>query len=480
MMEIYDSQLLQTSRTHSRGAVNVADSLWSQLTGILPSLTRGLVSRLAKDNVLRALSNITEGEIEVVTQEESFTFGAPSAVDEALSVKLVVKNDAFWTRIALFTDLGLAESYMCGDVDCEDISCLIRIIIANRQKLDHLNSFASSLLLIGRRLTAYKFLGDLATSPANISAHYDLGNALFEAFLSEDMNYSSAIFRDFGEDLGPVRAQPPESLESAQLRKMRLILRQLKIQPGDRVLEFGTGWGALAILAAETVDCTMDTITLSTEQAELSAQLVAEKGLSDRVRVHYMDFRECRDKPEWQGAFDKFFSIEMVDHVDKQFIPEFWSVVDWALKPRTGVGVVQVISMPEARIPAYDKSGLDFIQKWIFPGCYIPSLCYMIDTMTEGSEGRLTTDSVTNIGPHYARTLREWKRKFLANWKDIAKELMDRYNLDARGLEIFKRKWIYYFDYCEAGFRARSLGDHVITFTREANPQFGCDFNPDF
>ncbi|KAH9841018.1 S-adenosyl-L-methionine-dependent methyltransferase [Rhodofomes roseus] len=280
-------------------------------------------------------------------------------------------------------------------------------------------------------------------------------------------------------------------MPTAQMRKMRNIIRQLRIQPGDRVLEIGTGWGALAILMAQTVDCTIDTITLSTEQAELATRRVADAGLADRVKVHYMDFRECRNKPDWAGAFDKFFSIEMIDNLSKDFIAEFWSVVDWALKPRTAIGVVQVISMPEARIPAYDKARADFIQKWVSATQSMTSLwlythltidlCFLLETMNSGTQGRLTVDSVHNIGPHYARTLREWKRKFLSNWPGlIAKELAVQYELDDAELEIFKRKWIYYFDYCEAGFATRSLGDHVITFTREGYADFGCDFDSHF
>ncbi|KAH9852500.1 CFS1-like protein [Lenzites betulinus] len=380
-------------------------------------------------------------------------------------------------RLLLSTDLGLAESYMSG----ENIRLLVfQLVIANRSKMDTIGSLAAPLMAVGRKLTAYKFLGDRSTSAANISAHYDLGNTLFTAMLSEDMNYSSAIFLDYLEDLTKP-AKLCEPLEDAQMRKMKNIIRRARVRPGDRVLEIGTGWGALSITLAKTVDCTIDTVTLSLEQRDLAVARIAKAGLSDRITVHYMDFRQCMDKPEWAGAFDRFISIEMIENVGREFIEEYWKVVDWALNPKSAIGVVQVISMPEARIPAYDAAGVDFIQKWVFfPGCYIPSLTFLVDTLSSGSGGgRLTIDSVENIGPHYARTLREWKRKFLANWESvIAAALIKQYDLDAAGLAIFKRKWIYYFDYCEAGFATRTLGDHIITFTREGDLAFGCDVVP--
>jgi len=337
-----------------------------------------------------------------------------------------------------------------------------------------MDTMLASVLSRGRSLTGSKFIGSLGNSRANISAHYDLGNTMFSAFLSEDMNYSSAIFKNYNEDQDSTVAER-ESLEDAQIRKVRLILKKANILPGQRVLEIGTGWGCLAILAAKTFNCTVDTVTLSSNQAALARERIEEAKLSDRITVHCMDFRECKLKPEWAGSFDKFISIEMIEHVGKDFFNEYWAVADWALNPDTGVGVVQGITIPEARVAAYDVS-IDFAQKWIFPGGYLPSFSFWVQSLNEGSAGRLVVDSVLNIGPHYARTLREWKHRFLANWESIvAKALVEQYQLDAKALDIFQRKWIYYFDYCEAAFKTRTLGDHIVTFTREGHVAFGCD-----
>ncbi|KAF8813872.1 CFS1-like protein, partial [Phlegmacium glaucopus] len=423
------------------------------------------------------LSKITIGEVTIISPERTWHFGSPSAAHPELNSILKVRSKAFWTRIAIFTDVGLAEAFMYGDVDCDDITVMLKILILNRKLLGEVSSMAHSIAAVCRAFVVNNFRGDLNNSRANISSHYDLGNTMFIAFLSKDMCYSSAIFKDYEGDIRPGSTSNLESLEDAQLRKMRAILKRLRIQPGDRVLEIGTGFGSFAILAAQTVpDCTIDTITLSIYQTELARKRIAEAGLSDRITVYNMDFRESLKKPEWKGAFDRFVSIEMIENVGKDFIPEYWRVVDWALKEDTAIGMVQVISMPESRIPSYDRH-IDFVQKWvIFPGGYLPSLAFLVETMSTASQGRLTIDSVYNIGPHYARTLREWKRKFLCNWDGvIAKALVDQYHLPEQELEIFKRKWICKNDYCESGFATRILGDHCITFTREGNTAFGCD-----
>ncbi|KAJ7205426.1 CFS1-like protein [Mycena pura] len=496
-MALYSSQLLQTPTTHSPYSLfRLLDTAWCTFTETIASTGWRAIHPVARSNILRLLANITVGKITLVTESHTLHFGE---ADCALHATLRVKSDAFWVRVALFTDLGLAEAFMFGDLDCEDISALIQILIANRHLLT-VETMLASVLAKGRALTSNKFIGSLANSRANISAHYDLGNTMFSAFLSKDMNYSSAIFKDFNEDLDPTIAVR-ESLEEAQLRKCRLVLKKANIRPGQRVLEIGTGWGCLAILAAETFDCTVETVTLSSNQAALARTRIAEAGFADRITVHCMDFRECRRRPEWAGSFDRFISVEMIEHVGKEFFVEYWAVADWALKKDTGVGVVQGITIPDARVAAYDAS-VDFAQKWsesslcrplrataddeaawaVFPGGYLPSFSLWVSTLNEGSAGRLVVDSVLNIGPHYARTLREWKRRFLASWDGLSgvkQALEEQYQLDAQGLEIFRRKWIYYFDYCEAAFKTRTLGDHLVTFTREGNVGFGCDLEVD-
>ncbi|KAJ7869995.1 CFS1-like protein [Mycena leptocephala] len=481
----------------AQSILGVSDALWWTFAKI-GSASFSMLYPIARRTVLNILSKIISGQItvHVSATSEIFVFGH---TDPPLQATIYVRDNAFWTRVAFFTDLGFAEAFMSGDVDCDDISSLIQvrvlqhtlppneimvqILIANRRQLIvGSNSILLSVIDKGRTLANHRFVGSLANSRHNISAHYDLGNIMFQAFLSEDMNYSSAIFRDFTEDLHS-QNETTECLEDAQMRKIRFILNKANIHAGDRILEIGTGWGSLAMAAVTTFDCTVDTITLSSNQCDLAKKRIVDAGLSDRITVHCMDFRECKLNPQWAGAFDKFISIEMIEHVGKDFLVEYWSVADWALNSGTGVGVIQSITIPEARVTSYEAS-VDFAQKWevlifdsqIFPGGYLPNFSQLVRTLNEGSMGRLIIDSVTNIGPHYARTLREWKRRFLANWENvISKALVAHYALNTHDLEFFKRKWIYYFDYCEAAFRTRTLGDHILTFTREGDIGFAAE-----
>ncbi|KAF7290285.1 CFS1-like protein [Mycena indigotica] len=453
-----DPVLLDTPATHSRYSVfRLLDAAWSTFTETLSSTSLRALHPIARRNIEGLLANITVGKLTVATASESGSNADDHVVDfgqtdaePLLHATLRVRSPSFWMRVALFTDLGLAEAFMFGDVDCDNISALIQILIANREVLTGVDTLLASVLARGRALTSNKFIGSLANSRANISAHYDLGNTMFSSFLSADMNYSSAIFKDFDEDLdNNVSADDRESLEEAQMRKVRLVLKKANILPGQRVLEIGTGWGSLAIMAAKSFHCTIDSLTLSSNQAALARTRIAEAGLSDAITVHCMDFRQCKDKPEWKGAFDRFISVEMIEHVGKDFFEEYWAVADWVLKERTGTGVVQGITIPEARVAGYE-TGVDFIQKWsehsvVFPGGYLPSISFWIQTLNAGSSGKLVVDSVHNIGPHYARTLREWKRRFLANWEGTVRQaLVKQYALDDAALELFRRKWIYY------------------------------------
>ncbi|KAJ7616073.1 Mycolic acid cyclopropane synthetase-domain-containing protein [Roridomyces roridus] len=453
-MSMYSrSQLFNTPATHGYSLMSALDSTWSTFTEAVVGTGWRALHPIARAKILDVLGKIKVGKITVLTKEKTYNFGV---LDADLRATLDVKSDAFWVRVGLFTDMGLAEAFMFGDVDCEDVSSLIQILIANRRELTAVDTL---LVAKGRTLTSSKFIESLTNSRANISAHYDFGNTMFSAFLSEDMNYSSAVFLDYNEDLDPT-VSVCESLEEAQMRKLRLILKKGNIQPGQRVLEIGTGWGSLAILAAKTFNCTVDTITLSSNQAELARQRIADAKLSDQIKVHCMDFRECRKNPEWAGSFDRFISVEMIEHVGKDFFEGYWAVADWALNPETGVGVVQGITIPESRVRGYDENGADFVQKWswsfntlrglltnptlVFPGGYLPSFSLIVKTLNQGSGGRLVMDSVLNIGPHYARTLREWKRRFLANCDGVvAKVLREEYDLDEQGLEVFRRKWIF-------------------------------------
>ncbi|RPD62533.1 cyclopropane-fatty-acyl-phospholipid synthase [Lentinus tigrinus ALCF2SS1-7] len=508
---------------------------------------------LAEKAATSLLQLISHGTLVIHTPARTYCFGESKDEDirqdsdssDALVAELTVRNPNFWLRLCAMGDLGFSEAYMYGEIDCEDLVKVFLVFLANRAQLSAIDNslfsrLAGSLPDVG--LTA-RIVNTVTNARKNISAHYDISNAMFMGFLSKDMTYSCAIFPELDGDLrqpssshhssphhsasntpsltgastpstladsethdppkdlqlgalgllsaaeGAIRkirtlvSDVDDPLEAAQYRKLHHIIRKADIRPGHRVLEIGSGWGSMSLLITSTIPgTTVDTLTLSTQQAELARKRAVDAGLSDRIRVHLLDYRNM--PAEWEGAFDRLVSVEMVEAVGREYMETYWAKIDWALNKETGVGVVQGITIPEARFEQYMRE-VDFIRKWVlFPGGFLPTLTFMVETLTKGSHGRLVVDSVSNIGPHYARTLREWRRRFEAHFEDtIIPALKAEYpgvmdTDDAKAqeeIEVFRRKWIYYYCYCEVGFTTRRLGDHIITFSREGNMKYGCE-----
>ncbi|KAL5501293.1 hypothetical protein ACEPAH_8553 [Sanghuangporus vaninii] len=510
-------QLLETPARHPFSVLGLADKTWQLLSESAFRVAASPTAKLAEAAVTGVLQQIVEGQLRIVTANKTYTFPeSEQHNDPELQSELRVKSDLFWIRLVTMGDLGFAEAYMYGEVECEDLVSSFKIFLRNRERLQNLDSRFSYLFSLPQKITSMRFVNTLSNSRSNISAHYDISNKMFEGFLSEDMTYSCAIFKELDADLRlPLPSEIPsrgqvkvkydlptpitsetatpnnelisesggvDELYEAQIRKIDHIIRCAKIQPGQRVLEIGSGWGSLALrIATQFPGTTVDTITLSVHQQSLACQRIARTGkeVSDRVRVHLMDYRAMPET--WAGFFDRVISVEMVEAVGLEYLDEYFRVIDWALKPHTGVGVIQSITIPEARFERYSKE-IDFIRKWVFfPGGILPTLSLLIQSLTSGSRGRLVVDSVSNIGPHYSRTLREWRRRFLAHFDVVIEPaLQEEYPTVMAGekgkeeVEVFKRKWIYYYCYCEIGFTTRSLGDHIITFSREGNESFGC------
>lgn len=492
---------LDTPSKHAFSLTAWADDTWSALREKTFQTVWPSATRFAESLVLSLMQKISRGQLRVVSPSGAHTFPhrAPGSSGHDLEPKaeLRVINDIFWIRLCTMADLGFAEAYMYGDVECDDLVSLFKIFLLNRESLGNMESYLSSLFRIPQRLVASRFLGTIDNAKSNISAHYDISNVMFEGFLSRDMTYSCAIFEDLDGDLKSETSKehawtasemipetnslsPLEQLYQAQIRKLEHIINKAKISSGQRVLEIGCGWGSMAILIAQRFPgTTVDGITLSVQQQALAQARIKEAGLEDRIKIHILDYRALPSS--WASYFDRIVSVEMVEAVGLEFLSEFWRVVDWTLKKDTGVGVVQVITIPEPRFEAYSRD-VDFIRKWIFPGGVLPTLTMLLQTMEKGSSGHLVIDSVSNIGPHYARTLREWRRAFLEKFESvIIPALKAEYGAVMDGpqgskeIEVFKRKWLYYYCYCEAGFATRYLGDHILTFSRQGNEGFGCD-----
>ena len=270
----------------------------------------------------------------------------------------------------------------------------------------------------------------------NISAHYDISNEMFAAFLSEDLTYSCPIWKP----VSMLREKEEETLVDAQMRKLDRFIDNAKIKATDHVLEIGTGWGSLAIRAVQRTGCRITSLTLSREQKELAEKRIADAGLTDNIEILLCDYRALPMPHE--GPYDKIVSIEMLEAVGREFLKTYFECVHKLLKPQGGIAVFQCITMPEARYEAYTK-GEDFIRKYIFPGGHLPTVSQLVRSIEEGAKGSLVVDSIENIGAHYAKTLRIWKENFMMNFDSIIRPalLAEHEGMNSADAALFRRKW---------------------------------------
>ena len=354
----------------------------------------------------------------------------------------LVRPSAFFARLGRDTKIGFGESYMAGDWRASpgaDLADLLtpfaaRLTSLVPEPLQRLRTFVDKRIPGNHENT-------LEGSRDNVSAHYDLSNDLFEAFLDPTMSYSSAWF---DENQSVVTAR---GLEEAQLRKIDGLLDYAGVGPGTRLLEIGTGWGALAIRAAQR-GAHVITVTISAEQLAYASERVAHAGLSDRVDLRLQDYREV------EGEFDAIVSVEMIEAVGEAYWPTYFTTIDRLLAPGGKVSI-QAITMAHERVLATRRS-FGWIQKYIFPGGIIPSLQSIDDTLAAHTTLRVTQRR--ELGAHYARTLHLWRERFNEQWPQIHALGFD---------ETFRRMWEFYLAYCEAGFRTGYLGVSQLQMTRE-------------
>ncbi len=349
-------------------------------------------------------------------------------------VMRIVRPGAFFHRLGCNSKIGFGESYMVGDWTTTDLADLLTPFAAKLSTL-----IPPTLQRIGRRFAEARQPKEEANtvegSRENIHRHYDLSNDLFALFLDETMSYSSAWFADGSNDL-----------VDAQYRKIDGILDLAGVTEGKHVLEIGTGWGGLAVRAAQR-GARVTTLTISAEQARLAEERIAAAGMSDRVQVLLRDYREAR------GSYDAVVSVEMIEAVGEGYWPTYFAALDRVLKPGGRVGL-QSITMPHDRMLAA-RGDYSWIHKYVFPGGLIPSV-EAIERNLAGHTG-LRIAERRSLGPDYARTLASWRETFLARWKDVAGLGFD---------ETFRRMWEFYLAYCEAGFRVGYLDVYQLSLTR--------------
>lgn len=335
---------------------------------------------------------------------------------------LVVKDYRFMQRVMVSGVIGFAEGFMAGEWDTPDLPDLLEVFCLNFDRLQRLVQGQPWMRLINSLLHGLR-RNTRRGSRHNIHAHYDLGNAFYGQWLDKSMTYSSALY-----------ASPAQPLHEAQEAKYAALARGIGLQTGQTVLEIGCGWGGFAEFAAARVGARVTGVTISKAQYEFARQRLFEQGLADRTDIRLIDYRDL------DGRYDRIASIEMFEAVGQAYWPTYFRKVHDLLVPGGRAGL-QIITIQDQLFDDYARSA-DFIQKYIFPGGMLPSEARL---RQEIGDAGLSWQSVSRFGQDYARTLNQWATRFQDAWKAIEPLGFD---------ERFRRLWLFYLGYCEAGFRA--------------------------
>lgn len=396
---------------------------------------------VARKLVFRALCGLRGGELVLRWPD-----GSGRRFGDGQGPRVVVelrRPEALWARLARRTRVGLGQSYVAGDWDCDDLPGLFALLgralhgaeghpaVRAVHRLQELRPDSSQRQTLG-------------AARRNIPAHYDLGNELFALMLDPTLTYSCAYWE-----------HAEQTLEEAQRAKLRRVCEKLRLGPDDHVLEIGCGWGSFALTAASEHGCRVTGLTLSPSQAALARERVAAAGLANRVEIREQDYRTVTER------FSRVASIEMLEAIGLRQYPVYFRAIDRLLAPG-GVAVIQTIGVPDDRFERYRRTP-DWIQQEVFPGSLLPSL-HAIVRAVAGT--RLLVAGLEEIGAGYARTLREWRANLWRNAGAVRALGHD---------ERFLRTWTYYLAYCEAGFAIRALRDLQLVLTRsfdDTQPRF--------
>ncbi|BDM63539.1 cyclopropane-fatty-acyl-phospholipid synthase [Shewanella sp. NFH-SH190041] len=385
--------------------------------------------RLARRTLLTALTQLKFGQLTLQEGEVYQVFGD---VDAPLKARVIVHDTAFYSKILVGGSIGAAEAYIDGLWDSDDLSSVVQVFAANLSLLDgierKLGWLTSIADVISHRLRRNSSQG----AKRNILAHYDLGNEFYQLFLDRDMLYSSAVFAGNNNAYHQLGA---DDLAQAQQQKMHAVCEQLDLQPGQTLLEIGTGWGALAIYAASHYGVHVTTTTISDAQYQYASERIAAAGLTDKITLLKQDYRLLR------GQYDRIVSIEMIEAVGHEYLPGFFRQLNTLLKT-DGRLLLQAITIADQRYDQY-RRGVDFIQKYIFPGGCLPSISRMSQLLTAQTDMGIW--SVKDLGLDYARTLKCWHDRFIAMLPQVRQLGYS---------DEFIRMWRFYLSYCEGGFLA--------------------------
>tara|TARA_B110000967_G_scaffold26766_1_gene24458 strand:+ start:435 stop:1622 length:1188 start_codon:yes stop_codon:yes gene_type:complete len=380
-------------------------------------------SKISEDFILNKLKFIKGGSLNLKNHnQKTKLFGESNGIIKA---DIAVHNPKFYYNILKGGSTGLAECYVRDEFTTSDLTSLIELTARN---IDLTHRF-SGVLRIKSLKNLFKnifFSNTKKKSKEYISKHYDLGNEFFSIWLDKTLTYSSAIYE-----------KPNDDLSSAQINKYNKLIKLIKPKSGDKILEVGCGWGGFAEHLAKNHDVKLDCITISKKQLDFAKKRIFNSGLNEKVNVKFLDYRDIK------GQYDSIASIEMIEAVGEKYLNKYFSMIKNNLKP-AGIGAIQAIIIKDELFDQYRNSE-DFIQKYIFPGGFLPSL-QSIKDHTKKSGLELT--GYNSYGIHYSNTLKKWRENFTNSWSDISKQGFD---------QSFKKIWDFYFSYCEAGFKSKNI-----------------------
>jgi len=372
--------------------------------------------------VFNSLKLIKHGFLEIQNHDSKiYKFGNES---ELLRAKIKINKPGLTLKIIKSGSVGLAEAYMRNEFETDNLTNLIEITAKNI-KIVYKFSGIFDLSMINK-LKSIFIKNNKSRSKKNISKHYDLGNDFFSLWLDPSLTYSSAIFEKQKDDLF-----------SAQLNKYKKLTELIKPNVGNKILEIGCGWGGFAEYVGKNYDVKLDCITISKEQFEFSKKRIFEKGLNEKVNIFLKDYRDVKDK------YDSIASIEMIEAVGQNYLVNYFKSIKKNLS-ENGRAAIQAITIDDSLFDRY-KTKEDFIQKYIFPGGFLPSKRKLYDL---SSSNGLEIKKYESYGSHYSNTLKIWRDEFLKKWEEISKHGFDN---------KFKRMWHFYLSYCEAGFKSKNI-----------------------
>lgn len=394
-------------------------------TNALQQTDPGRLANIAKKALFKLLENGNQGYLIWKEQGQQIaSFGQP---DHALQAEINVIDRRFYSRALTGGSCAAGETFVDGYWSSPDLTQLVCFFARNLDTLDRwenrLGWLFKPLVLLRKKQRA----NSRQQAKRNILAHYDLGNELYQQMLDEQMQYSSAWFKN-----------TDDSLTQAQSNKLQRLCDQLELKATDHLLEIGSGWGGLAIFAAKHYGCRVTTTTISDAQYTYAKAAIEKAGVSGQIELLNQDYRQL------EGHFDKIVSVEMIEAVGEKYMPVFFSRVNSLLKPG-GKLIIQAITIADQRYKSY-AAGEDFIQKHIFPGGFLPSICVFSQMLNRFSD--MVIRDVHDLGLDYARTLACWRDNFITHRQQLSQLGYD---------ERFSRLWLFYLAYCEGGFLERRI-----------------------